>query len=278
MCTKADPSGNYRSRHKGAGMRIISLSVDGIHQAAQRGLYDWIAEQDADVICLQDLRALEPELDHKVFHPEGYFSYFFDSGIKHCNGVAIYTRHQPKALIYGLGFSSGIDMEGRYLQIDFERHSIGSLLAPAAMSVTESLDDKIHFFADMQALMHKITRKRRHFIFCGNWAMAHTRKDVQNWQNHVNDTGFLPHEQQWLNQTYKQVGYCDAFRMANNDPDEFSWWPSAIAGEGDGWRTDYQIISEALKSKVEYAAIYKSRTFSSHLPVIIDYDIEPEQL
>jgi len=101
-------------------MRIISLSVDGIHQAAQRGLYDWLISQDADIICLQDLRALEPELDHAVFHPEGYNAYFFDSGVKHYNGVAIYTRKQPKALIYGLGFSSGVDMEGRYLQADFE--------------------------------------------------------------------------------------------------------------------------------------------------------------
>jgi exodeoxyribonuclease-3 len=80
-------------------MRIISLCVDGIHQAAQRGLYDWLSTQDADIICLQDLRALENELDNDIFHPEGYFSYFFDSGVKHYSGVAIYTRHQPKALI-----------------------------------------------------------------------------------------------------------------------------------------------------------------------------------
>lgn len=257
-------------------MRIISLSVDGIHQAAKRGLYNWLAQQDADVICLQDLRALEPELDADIFHPEGYFAYFFDSGIKQYNGVAIYTRHQPKALIFGLGFSSGTDMEGRYLQIDFEQHSIGSLLAPAAMNETESIDEKINFYEDLQALMHKITRKRRHFIFCGNWAMAHTRKDVQNWQEHTGDTGFLPHEQQWLNQLYDQVGYRDAFRLANRDCDEFSWWPKGP--EGDGWRTDFHVISDALKNKVEYATIYKSQSFSSHQPVIIDYDIDSDEL
>lgn len=259
-------------------MRIISLSVDGIHQAAQRGLYDWIQEQDADIICLQDLRALEYELDHDIFHPEGYFAYFFDSGTKHYNGVAIYTRKQPKALIFGLGFSSGVDMEGRYLQVDYEHYSIGSLLAPSAMSSTESIDEKIQFFDDMQALLHKVTRKRRHFIFCGNWAMAHTRKDVQNWQDHTSDAGFLPHEQQWLNQLYNQVGYVDAFRVANKDADEFSWWPTQELGKGDGWRTDYHVISAALKSRVEYATIYKSQTFSSHLPVIIDYDIDIDSL
>lgn len=259
-------------------MRVISLSVDGIHQAAQRGLFEWIAEQDADVICLQDLRALEPELDDEIFHPKGYFSYFFDSGIKHCNGVAIYTRIQPKALIFGFGFSSGIDMEGRYLQIDYERHSIGSLLVPSAMSEAASLEEKMNFLDDLQALLHKITRKRRHFIFCGNWAMAHKQKDVQNWSDHRDDVGFLPHERQWLEQLFNQVGYTDAFRAVNTDHDEFSWWPSQTLGEGDGWRTDFHAVSEDLAHSVEHASIYTRNQFSSHLPVIIDYDIDTEKL
>lgn len=255
-------------------MRIISLSVDGIHQAAQRGLFDWIAGQDADIICLQDLRALEYELDDEVFHPEGYFAYFFDSGIKHYNGVAIYTRFQPKALIYGLGFASGVDMEGRYLQVDFEQFSIGSLLAPSAMAETESLEVKIKFFEDLQALMHKVTRKRRNFIFCGNWAMAHTRKDVENWEENTGTPGFLPHEQQWMNQLFNQIGYVDAFRHVNKDPDEYTWWPSGEVGVGDGWRSDYQVVSEEVQRKIEYAVTYKNQVFSSHLPVIVDYDIE----
>ena len=255
-------------------MRIISLCVDGIHQAAQRGLYDWIAEQDADIICLQNLRALEPELDDDVFHPEGYFAYFFDSGVKHYNGVAIYTRFQPKALIYGLGFSSGVDMEGRYLQIDYDKYSIGCLLAPSAFSETESQEVKIKFFEDMQALLHKITRKRRRYIICGNWGMVHTRKDVENPEQNKDQSGFLEHERQWMNQLFKQLGYSDAFRIAVPEGGEYSWWPSGTVGKGDGWRVDYQVISDDLARSVEYAAMYKTRTFSSHLPVIVDYDID----
>lgn len=255
-------------------MRIISLSVDGIHQAAERGLYRWIAEQDADIVCLQDLRALEYELDDDIYHPEGYFAYFFDSGIKHYNGVAIYTKHQPKALIFGLGFSSGIDMEGRYLQIDYQHHSIGSLLAPSAMSETQSLEEKIQFYDDLQSLLHKITNKRRHFIFCGNWGVAHKKTDVQQWEQHLGDAGFLPHEQQWLDQLFNQIGYVDAFRVANSDADEFSWCPL----DNDQWRTDFHVVSSELKNTVEYAAIYKTQTFSSHRPVIIDYDIDVDSL
>lgn len=253
-------------------MRIISLCVDGIHQAAQRGLFDWLSSQDADIICLQDLRALEYELDNDVFHPEGYNAYFFDSGVKHYNGVAIYTRKQPKALIYGLGFVSGIDMEGRYLQADFEHVSVGTLLAPSAQSEMESQEVKIKFFDDFQAHLSKISRKRREYIFCGNWAMAHREADVENWQNHQESSGFLPHERQWMDQLFRQLDYTDAFRQAVKDPDEFTWSPEGE--QGDRWRIDYQVVSSSLAHQIEYGAIYKNKTFSSHMPVIMDYDIE----
>ena len=256
-------------------MRIINLSVDGIFQAAQRGLYDWLAGQDADVICLQDLRALERELEFKPeFELDGYYNYFFDSGTPHYNGVAIYTIKQPKALIFGLGFSSGVDMEGRYLQIDYEQLSVGSLLAPSATSELESQEVKIKFFDDLQAHMDKINRKRREFIFCGNWAMAHTPRDVTNSEKNEQESGFLPHERQWLSQVFNQLGYVDAFRKANKDPDEYSWWPSCEIGTGEGWRTDFQVVSSSIGQRVEHAAIYKNQQFSSHLAVIVDYDIE----
>ena len=256
-------------------MRIISLSVDGLYQAAQRGLYDWLAEQDADIICLQDLRCLEYETDGEIFHPQGYHAYFFDSGIKHYNGVAVYTRALPKALIYGLGFSSGVDMEGRYLQVDFDTLSVGSLLAPSAQSDAESQEVKTQFFDDLQAHLVKISRKRRDFIFCGNWAMAPTSADVSNPGVQQGISGCLPEEQHWMSQL-PHIGYIDAFRQGNSDKDEYSWWPSGKQDDGDAWRTDLQIVSASLKSHVEYSVIYKKQQFSSHLPVIVDYDIELE--
>jgi exodeoxyribonuclease-3 len=256
-------------------MRIISLSVDGLYQAAQRGLYNWLGEQDADIVCLQDLRCLEGETDGEIFHPEGYHAYFFDSGVKHYNGVAIYTRVLPKALIYGLGFSSGVDMEGRYLQIDFDTLSVGSLLAPTAQHDTESQEVKSQFFADLQAHLVKISRKRRDFIFCGNWEMAPTQADVSNPGVQQEISGFLPDEQHWMSQL-PSIGYVDAFRQGNSDKDEYSWWPSGKQNQGNAWRTDLQVVSSSLKNHVEYAIIYKNQQFSSHLPVMVDYDIELE--
>ena len=255
-------------------MRIINLSVDGIKQASERGLFDWLNEQDADIICLQDLRETAVTLeDH--YQLENYNAYFFDSGIDNKYGVGIYTRAQPKALIYGLGFSTGVDMEGRYIQADFERLSVGSLLAPVVTDDPASPEIKTKFFDDLQAHLHKITRKRRDFVFCGNWGMAHNKMDVQNAQKHQGEPGFTDADQQWMEQLYSDLGYTDAFREVNSDKDEFTYWPSGEPGKGDGWRTDLQVVSEALKNRVEYATTYKTQSFSSHLPVIIDYDVEP---
>ena len=165
-------------------------------------------------------------------------------------------------------------MEGRYLQADFEHISIGSLLAPSASSELESADVKVKFFDDFQAHLHKITRKRRDYIFCGNWQMAHKPADVQNDRSNESNSGYLPMERQWMDQLYRQIGYTDAFRCVNRDTDEYTSWPSGSIGEGDGWRMDLQVISNNLKSRVEYGVIYKNKAFSSHLPVIMDYDIE----
>ena len=256
-------------------MRVITLCVDGIDNAIGNGLFDWLRTQDADVICLQDMRRPEPDLAWEPeYQLEGYFGYFFDSPDGTYCGVGIYTRQPPKAIMTGFGFASGIDMDGRYVQADFEGISIGSLLAPGATSEVQSLEDKIQFFDDLQAHLSKITRKRREYIICGNWNQVHREYDVENFEANADSSGALPFERKWMTQLFNDIGYVDAFRKVNKDKDEFTWWPSGKLGEGDGWRIDYQVISENLSGAVEYGVVYKTKSFGSHAPVIIDYDIE----
>lgn len=254
-------------------MRIISISCDGIFQAAARGLFGWLAGQDADLVCLQDLRARVPEMEYRPeFQLEGFTSYFLDSSDPLRDGVAIYTRMLPKALIYGFGLFTGEDADGRYLQADFAGLSVVSLLAPQGQEA-DVREARTRFLAGLTAHMEKITRKRRRYIYCGNWGMVASAADVENADAHGDEPGFQPEDRQWWRQVQDQIGYADAFRVANSDRDEFSWWPSGTLGKGDGWRTDTQVVSRELVATVEHAAIYKSRAFSSHAPVIIDYDI-----
>jgi exodeoxyribonuclease III len=253
-------------------MRIISFSADGIKNAAKKGFFEWLSEQDADFVCVQDLQCSEYDLQDKVFFPEAYNAYFLDDAGGKANGVAIYCRQLPKAIMTGLGFAD-FDMEGRYIQADFESLSVGCLLAPSAPGTDPALQArKNEFYALFGAHLQKIRNKRREFIICGNWHIAHTAADVQNSKDNGTTSGFLTEERQWLDELLES-GYVDAFREVSSDQDEFSWWPGAPRGE-NGWRTDFHIISQGLKYAVDYGSIYKIKEFSSHAPVIMDYDIE----
>jgi exodeoxyribonuclease-3 len=253
-------------------MRIISFSADGIKSAAEKGFYDWLNEQDADFVCIQDLQCSEYDLQDNAFFPQDYNAYFFDDIDGKANGVAIYCRQLPKAIMTGLGFAD-FDMEGRYIQADYENLSVGCLLAPsAAPGKTEEQARKTQFYELLGNHLQKVRNKRREFIICGNWHIAHTAADLQDTESNSTNSGFLAEERQWMDELFES-GYVDAFREINSDGDEFSWWPDGNR-DSNGWRTDFHVVSKGLQYSVDYGAIYKSREFSRHAPIIMDYDIE----
>ncbi|MEH6635033.1 MAG: exodeoxyribonuclease III, partial [Halioglobus sp.] len=180
-------------------MRIISFSADGIKDAAEKGFYDWLKEQEADFVCVQDLQCSEYDLQDNIFFPEEYNAYFFDDADGKANGVAIYCRQLPKAIMTGLGFAD-FDMEGRYIQADYENLSVACLLAPvAAQGNVEQQGRKNEFFELLGGHLQKVRNKRREFIICGNWGIAHTAADVQDTERNSTSSGFLAEERQWMN-------------------------------------------------------------------------------
>ncbi len=248
-------------------MRIINFSADGIKSAEKKGFFEWLRSQDADFVCIQDLRAQEPDLGN-AFFPDGYYAYFLDSADR-SNGVAIYTRRLPKAIMTGLGFND-FDHEARFIQADFDDISIGSILVPSSRSNDPvSMERKALFLNLMEAHLDKIRHKRRNFIFAGNWHIAHNANDTQQ---HLRDDepGFLLSERRWLDEVTHRLGYVDAFREINSDNDEFTWWPDE--SRQNGQRTDFQLVSAGVRNLIEYGTIYKKQVFSSHAPVIMDYD------
>lgn len=250
-------------------MRVISFSADGVREAAKRGFYDWVLGQDADFICVQNLRCAEYDLPNAPFFPENYNAYFFDDVGGKENGVAIYCRELPKAIMTGLGFSE-FDMEGRYIQADYGEISVGCLLAPSGQNEA-SQARKDEFFSLLGNHLQKVRNKRRKFIICGDWQMAATDIDLQEPEKHQASSGFLPQEREWMAELLES-GYVDAFRRVSSDEPAFTYWPEDR--DSDGWRVDLQIISEELKHNVEFGAVYTGAEFSSHAPVIMDYDID----
>lgn len=253
-------------------MRVISFCADGIERAADLGFYQWLEQQDADVVCLQGIEAQEYLLPNEPYFPVAFNPYFFDNP-EATNGVAIYCRDLPKAIITGLGFND-FDHEARYIQADFEGISFGSLLAPYSLTDDKlSIERKQTFFSLLYEHLAKIKHKRREFIISGCFYIAHQPRDVQLAEQSRDQQGFTEQERSWLDKILIDLGYVDAFRSAISDDDEFTWWPNGQRGE-NGWRVDFQIASQGLRKTVEYASILTAKTFSNHAPLIIDYDYE----
>lgn len=254
-------------------MRIISVNVNGIQSAAERGLLSWLQAQNADVICLQDTRASVFEMEDPALQLDGYFLYACDAEMPQQGGVALYSRLQPKAVITGLGFEMA-DRYGRYLQADFDKVSIASILLPSGQDGDDSLNQKFKFMDDFTHYLDKQRRKRREYIYCGSLFVAHQKLDVKNWRDCQQSPGFLAPERAWMDEVTGNLGYVDALREISREGEQFSWWPDNEQAEllNLGWRFDYQLLTPGLRRTARTARMPRQPRFSQHAPVIVDYD------
>jgi exodeoxyribonuclease-3 len=255
-------------------MRVVTISVNGLKQAAEKGFFDWLQEIDADVICVQDIRGKVYDFDDEIYHPEGYQAYFLDAENPEDGGVALYTRYMPKAIMYGFAYEPA-DRQGRFIQADFENVSVASMLTPCALGKESQQDEKDTFQIAFKDHLEKCLRKRRQFIFAGNFQSAHLVMDASPKFHQMNVSGFYAHEREWFDSVFDEHGYVDAFRAKNLNRNEYTWWPEwAEDWQKDaGWRTDYQIASASVKNLIEDGFIDYDTRFSDHAPLIIDYDI-----
>jgi len=256
-------------------MRVVSISVNGLRQAIENGLFEWLERQDADVVCIQDhrVRAWEVE-DDPALCPAGYQAYFIDGENEADGGVGIYTRHMPKAIIFGFDYGPA-DRAGRYIQADFDKVSVASVLAPDALGDESKQLEKDEFMGAFVNYLQKTLRKRRQYIYCAALQTAHHVTDTSPKFHKMEVSGFLPHERAWLDEVFDGMGYVDGFRAVSLSGGEFTWWPEWARSwrRQAGWRTDYQILSPGLRRNVEGGVIDMETRFSDHAPLIMDYDI-----
>ncbi|HHJ18420.1 MAG TPA: exodeoxyribonuclease III [Gammaproteobacteria bacterium] len=259
-------------------MRIITLNTNGIRASAKKGVFDWLAQQDADVICIQETKAQVDQLSDPVFHPEGYHCTYVDAVKKGYSGVALYSRRKPDKVITKMGCEE-FDNEGRYVEAQLGKLSVISLYAPSGSSGEHRQASKDRFLEFFLSHLKKLKRRRRDYIICGDWNIAHKEIDLKNWKGNKKNSGFLPHERAWLDTLFDDLGYVDAFREVNPDPDQYTWWSNRGQAWANnvGWRIDYQIVSPRLKGKAKAASVYKDQRFSDHAPLIMDYDIDLDE-
>ena len=271
-------------------MKVISLNLNGIRAAARKGLYEWLPKVDADIICLQELKAQEDQIAGDPFHPEGYHVYYHAAEKKGYSGVGIYCKQKPDRVQVGLGEGfEDFDNEGRWLQVDFGELSVASLYLPSGSSKDERQEFKIDIMQRFESRLAEMVDSGRQWIICGDWNIAHKKRDIKNWRGNQKNSGFLPEERQWLDWLFGEeeaetdvpprgdAGFTDAFRVINQEDEQYTWWSNRgqAWANNTGWRIDYHVITKNLQGKVVPGSevIYKDERFSDHAPLILEYDL-----
>jgi exodeoxyribonuclease-3 len=257
-------------------MRVISLNANGLRAAARKGFYEWLPGQNADFVCLQEVRAQPEQLDALELVPAGYHCFYEPGENKGRSGVAVFTRDEPDEVIHGFG-SAEFDPEGRYLEVRFGNLSIASVYVPSGSSSKARQAAKFRFMEEFSKHLTELATSGRDCIVCGDWNVAHKAIDLENDRANQKQSGFLPEERAWLDQVFGPAGFVDTFRELNTDPAQYTWWSNRhpTARERNvGWRLDYQAATQRPASRVRSVAIASETRFSDRAPLIFDYALE----
>lgn len=251
-------------------MKIISYNVNGIRAALKKGFIDWLKSANPDVICLQEIKAQEDQLDLSVFEAAGYgYNYWFSAQKKGYSGVAILSKTKPNNVVFGTGIES-MDFEGRNIRADFDGVSVMSLYLPSGTNLAR-LEHKLEYMDLFQDYINTLKKDIPNLVICGDYNICHEAIDIHDPVRNKNVSGFLPEERAWMSQ-FLQNGFIDAFREFNPEPHNYSWWSYRANSRANnkGWRLDYTLVSQPLKEKLKRAVILSEAVHSDHCPVLVE--------
>ncbi|HNN08115.1 MAG TPA: exodeoxyribonuclease III [Azospira sp.] len=256
-------------------MRIISLNLNGIRSAWNKGLLPWLEAQQADVVCLQEIKAQTGDLTPEMLAPDGLAAYYHCAEKKGYSGVGLWCRKRPERIVEGLGHGE-FDAEGRFIRADFGTLSVVSLYLPSGSSSPERQEAKFRFMDTFLPLLTEMAKEGREVIVCGDWNIAHKEIDLRNWKSNQKNSGFLPEERAWMSRVLDEAGWVDVYRRLHPDATDacYTWWSNRgqAWAKNVGWRLDYQLATPGIAATAHAATIWKETRFSDHAPLIIDYD------
>jgi exodeoxyribonuclease-3 len=252
-------------------MKIISYNVNGIRAAINKGFIDWLAIANPDVICLQEIKAMEEQLDLSLFENAGYnFNYWYSAQKKGYSGVAILCKKEPTNIEYGIGIKS-MDFEGRNLRVDFGDLSIMSMYLPSGTNDAR-LNFKFNYMDEIKDYLTTLRTSRPNLVVCGDYNICHQEIDIHN-PKMKGVSGFLPEERHWLGE-FVDSGFIDSFRYLNPELQQYSWWSYRANSRANnkGWRLDYAMVTRPLKKMIKRAVILTEAVHSDHCPILLEID------
>lgn len=254
-------------------LKIVSYNVNGIRAALNKGFLHWLGTVNADVVCLQEIKAMEEQLDLSLFQAAGYpYHYWFSAMKKGYSGVAVLSRLKPDHVEFGTGIDY-MDAEGRNLRADFNGVSIMSLYLPSGTNINR-LDHKLQYMADFQRYVDRLRKDFPKLLICGDYNICHRPIDIHDPIRNKNVSGFLPVEREWLG-NFIDSGFTDSFRHFNKEPHHYTWWSyrANARGNNKGWRLDYGMASEALAPQLKRSVILPEAYHSDHCPILVELDV-----
>ncbi|WP_350289774.1 exodeoxyribonuclease III [uncultured Croceitalea sp.] len=254
-------------------MKIVSYNVNGIRAALKKGFIEWLQSVNPDVVCIQETKAMEEQVDVSLFEDAGYkYNYWFSANKKGYSGVALLCKQEPDHVEYGTGIDY-MDFEGRNIRADFGDVSVMSMYLPSGSNM-DRLEFKLTYMADFQKYANELRKIRPNLIVCGDYNICHEAIDIHNPVGLKNVSGFLPVEREWIG-NFMKSGFIDSFRHFNKEPHNYTWWSyrANARNNNKGWRLDYGMVNNSLKDRLKRSVILNEAKHSDHCPILLEIDL-----
>ena len=250
-------------------MKILTYNVNGIRSASRKGLTEFLAGNQADVVCLQETKAQESDLDFAPYAALGYHGYWFSAQKKGYSGVAIFSKIKPLQVVYGCG-DERFDSEGRHILLDFGSWAVMSLYAPSGTTGDLRQGVKYEWMDHFLVYARELQKTYPNLLFCGDYNICNHPIDIHNPKSNAKSSGFLPEEREWMSKLIAEGEFLDSFRHFYPDtPHQYTWWSNrpGIRERNLGWRIDYILATHSLKESLESVKILPDAIHSDHCPM-----------